>query len=355
MNGFAPLGYQRIIADLDEQLQYVEPDLRSLSGCHLFLTGGTGFVGSWLLESLLHANQRCDLGIRATVLTRDPAAFALKYPHLAQSAHLDFVCGDVRALPSTLGKFDAMIHAATPASADLNHNAPLEMLDTIIDGGRAVMDLAAQSGNIPLLFTSSGAVYGKAPAGLSSFTETYLGGPDPLSPKVAYHEGKRVGEFQCAVAHQRSGIQPKIARLFAFVGPYLPLDRHLAVGNFLADVHAGRSICMTGDGTTVRSYQYASEMATWLWAILVRGEALRAYNVGSEEAVTMRELAELAAATVSPRVSVEVRGVSVPGQLVDRYVPSTQRAREELGLLSRIPIRESLSRTLDYLRGYQGH
>ena len=337
------------MADLEEQLPFVESDLRTLDRAHLFITGGTGFVGTWLLESIAHANARLGLNIRATVLTRDPAQFMQRHPALAANDAFSFVMGDVRSLPAGLVAFDGVIHAATPASAALNRDAPFEMLDTIIEGGRAVVDIAARSGAIPLLFTSSGAVYGTAPAELAAFPETYTGAPDALSPRVAYHEGKRVGEFQCAIAHHSAGVRAKIARLFAFVGPYLPMDRHLAVGNFIADAHAGRAIHIGGDGTTVRSYQYAAEMVTWLWAIYTRGEVLRAYNVGSEEAVTMRELATLTASSVSPQRAVEVHGTPTPGQRIDRYVPSTRRIREELGVVSSISIHESLRRTLAYL------
>lgn len=343
--------HARISADLDEQLPFAERDLRTLDGAHLFLTGGTGFVGTWLLESIAHANERLGLHIEATVLTRNAASFLQRCPQFAQSDALHFIEGDVRALPADLPRFDGIIHGATPASADLNRDAPFEMLDTIIDGGRAIVDLAGRSGSVPLLFTSSGAVYGPAPAELTSFAETYMGAPDPLSPNVAYHEGKRVGEFQCAIAHRNAGVQAKIARLFAFVGPYLPMDRHLAVGNFTGDALHGRSIHITGDGSTVRSYQYAAELVTWLWAIYARGAVLRAYNVGSEEAVTMRELAEMAASCADAPITVEVHGLPQPGKVVDRYLPSTSRVREELGVVSTIPVLTGIRRTLEYLRG----
>jgi dTDP-glucose 4,6-dehydratase len=336
----------QVTADLDEQLAFAESDLRALAGTMLFITGGTGFVGTWLLESIVHANERLQTRIGVTLLTRDARAFRKSRPHLAENKAIRCVEGDVRDLPPILPHFDAIIHAATPASAALNREQPFEMMDTVIDGGRRIVELAIQSGAIPFLFTSSGAVYGRQPIEISHVTEDYLGGPDPLSPLSAYSEAKRVGEFQCAIAAQAAGVQAKIARLFAFVGPYLPTDRHLAVGNFLADAHARRPIHVAGDGTTIRSYQYAAEMTTWLWAVLVRGKTLRPYHVGSEEALPMAELAKLVGNSVDPELPAEIHGQPDPSRPLDRYVPSTQRIRDELGVVASIPIADGISRTL---------
>jgi len=246
--------------DLERILTWVPDDLRALRGARLFITGGTGFIGKWLLETLAYANDRMQLDIHALVLTRSAARFAQAAPHLASNPAFSFVEGDVRTMPSDLGTFDGIVHAATSASAELLRTDPALMLGTIVEGGAAVMELAGRSGAIPLLFTSSGAVYGRPPATLESVDETYMGGPDPLEPLSAYHEGKRIGELQCALAAKQFGLKAKIARIFAQVGPYLPLDIHYAMGNFIKDVLEGRNVQVQGDGTTVRSYMYAADM-----------------------------------------------------------------------------------------------
>jgi dTDP-glucose 4,6-dehydratase len=336
--------------DLDDVLERSSSDLAAMRGSRLFITGGTGFVGTWLLEALVWANARAGSDLRLTILTRDPQAFAGRSPHLGNAPGVTLVRGDVRRLPSGLGSFDGIVHAATPASADLNRDEPMLMLDTIVEGGRAVLDLAAACGTIPLLFTSSGAVYGVQPDGMPHTPEEYRGAPDPLDPNRAYHEGKRVGELQCALYAQAHGIRPKIARLFAFAGPYLPLDRHFAIGNFIRDALAGGPIAVRGDGTTVRSYLYASEMIVWLLAIFVRGETLRAYNVGSEAAIDMQSLAAAVAGALDPALSISVGEARIAGKPVDRYVPSTARARSELGLEERVSLDESIRRTARFAR-----
>ncbi len=338
--------------DLEEILVRHEDDVRRLAGARLLVTGGTGFVGTWLLASLVHACDRLALGCAIVVLTRDPAAFAAASPSLARHGAVALVRGDVRTFDfAAVGGADAVVHAATPASAALARDAPLEMLDTIVEGTRRVLDYARLQGRIRVLFTSSGAVYGAQPATLPAMDEDYRGGPDPLATSNAYHEGKRVAELRCAIHAERYALDVTIARLFAFVGPRLPLDRHFAIGNFVADALAGGPIAISGDGTAVRSYQYAAEMTGWLWRIFARGAAGRAYNVGSEEAHDLASVARAVAriAGLDPARVTIARERRADGD-VDRYVPSTARARHELDLTRAIALDEAIARTIAWHR-----
>jgi len=153
-----------------------------------------------------------------------------------------------------------------------------------------VLEFCRQAGTKRMLFVSSGAVYGKQPATVPHVPETYAGSPDPLAPGNAYAEGKRAGEFLCAAFAAANDLEIPIARPFAFLGPGLPLERHFAAGNFLADALAGRPLAVNGDGTPYRSYMYPTDLTAWLLTILAKGQSGRAYNVGSDEAVTIGEL-----------------------------------------------------------------
>ena len=265
----------------------------------MFVTGGTGFFGCWLLETFLWANDHLRLDASVVVLTRDGNAFGRKAPHLACHPAVTLHDGDVRTFEFADGAFSHVIHAATDSSPTLNHRDRLLMFDTIVDGTRRTLEFARRSGARRFLLTSSGAVYGRQPAELTHVPEEYAGGPDPANAGQVCAEGKRAAEMLCAV-YADAHLQPTIARCFAFVGPYLPLDVHFAVGNFIRDALQGGPIRVSGDGTPYRSYLYAADLAIWLWTILLRGQSMRPYNVGSEAAISIADLAQRRRAAVHP-------------------------------------------------------
>jgi len=331
--------------DLRDILAQTGPLWEEARGKSFFITGGTGFFGSWLLESFTHINDDLALGMKAVVLTRDPSAFVKKSPHLANRSDLTFIQGDIRDFAFPKGNFDYLIHAATEASAKLNTEAPHEMLDAIVAGMRRVLDFAAQANVKKFLFTSSGAVYGPQPPNLTHVPEDYTGAPDPLQTGSAYSEGKRVAELMAAIHAKQHPCEIKIARCWAFVGPHLPLDSHFAIGNFIRDAMAGQPIKVGGDGTPYRSYLYAADLATWLWTILFKGTSLRPYNVGSEEDLSIGQLAQTVNHALGSRSSIEFALQPKAGIPPSRYVPSCDRARTELGLKSLISLSESCRRT----------
>ncbi len=332
--------------DLDSIDRWCAQDWPALQGARILITGGTGFIGTWLLAALIEADRRHALGLALVALTRDPQRFRARLPQLAESPSLTLLEGDVRTFPPPPGPFTHIIHAAAEASAKLNRERPLEMIATIVDGTRQVLALA-QSLRVPrLLFVSSGAVYGRQPAGLERMPEDHAGGPDPLHPGAAYGEAKRLAEQMCAAVSRASGLQVQIARLWAFVGPHLPLDAHFAAGNLIRDAIAGGPLRLTGDGTTERSYLYAADLTAWLVRILVQGTTLRAYNVGSDAAVSIGALAQEIASCCEVPPPVLILGQRDPGRPIDRYVPDTARARQELGLSSWTSLHDALRKTI---------
>ncbi|MBA3898474.1 MAG: NAD(P)-dependent oxidoreductase, partial [Sphingomonadaceae bacterium] len=177
--------------DLSAILSRLTPDWPRLAGKRLFITGGTGFIGRWMLEALADADRRLGLGVGVTVLTRDPAAFAAKAPHLARHPGFRCVAGDIVSLAPDGERYDHVIHAATDASAQLNEHDPRRMFDTVVEGTRRALDFATAAGAERFFFLSSGAVYGAQPWAMTHVAEEWLGGPDCGNPRNAYAEGKR--------------------------------------------------------------------------------------------------------------------------------------------------------------------
>ena len=335
-------------ADVEAVLERSAPLWRALAGERLLITGGTGFMGAWLLESLVHARARLGIDLRAVVLSRAPEAFRLRAPALAANPALEFVAGDVRDFGAPGGAFGAVIHAATDTRADAERDDPAGLAASIVDGTRRVLDCAAQAGAARFLYLSSGAVYGAQPPDLAGLPEEHCAVSEARTVGTTYADAKRDAEALC-VAAADGALQPTIARCFAFVGAQLPLDGHFAVGNFLRDAAEGRGIEVLSDGRPVRSYLHGIDLTVWLLTVLLHGRAGQAYNVGSDESVSVGELARAVAALATPPVAVLVRTPFGTGP-APRYVPSIERARRELGLDITIQLPDALRRTLIWAR-----
>lgn len=330
---------------IDDAIDRVGRLWQDLRGGRMFVTGGTGFVGQWLLETFVRANSRLRLNASATVLTRRAGVFERRAPHLAAAGCISLLEGDVRRFGDPGGAFTHVIHgAATPSLRGDPHEAA-DMVDTIVAGTERALELSRRAGVGRLLLLSSGAVYGVQPPEMAAIEETYSGVPDPAQPGSAYGEAKRIAELLCVLG----GVPFSIARCFTFVGPHLPMDGPYAAGNFIRDALHRRPIDVRGDGAALRSYQYAGDMACWLWTLLFRGRCSEAYNVGAEEAVSIARLAELVAAASNPPLPVQIIGVRANG--ISRYIPSTSKALREFALTSTVGLEQAITWTLDYYRG----
>ncbi len=331
--------------DMDEISTVLVPHVALLKGLRILLTGGTGFLGKWLLHTFIQLRKSFDLNSTLTVLSRDPKGFRDSCPEFVDQPGLDLIAGDVRSFTPPAGRtFDFVIHGATAASAKLDQDDPEEMYSVITDGTWHLLEFARRCEARRLLYISSGAVYGTQPPGLSHIPETYEG-----IPTTAYGRGKKASEQLCIDA-STGLLECVIARPFAFVGPYLPLDAHFAIGNFIRDCLGNRPIIIRGDGTPLRSYLYAADLAAGLWTLLLRGEHGRAYNIGSEDAISIRDLACLVRECAGTQNEILIQEQAKEGVLPARYVPSVVRVRQELGLSPRYSLSNAIRRTLAWHR-----
>src|SRR3954447_16074998 len=339
---------------LERDLAYVLDETRDLwerlRGQSLFVTGGTGFVGTWLIETFAWANRHLRLHATMAVLSRNPTAFRDKAPQAAEDPSITFIQGSLSHFQIPHRDYPFVIHAATDQTGAPSKEEPGGTFDREVAGTRRVLELARRAETRRLLFTSSGAVYGKQPPDMPRVREEYVGAPETTDVGSGYGQAKRVSEFLCTSYGQQYGFEPVIARLFAFAGPHLPLDLNFAIGNFVRDALGGGPIRIAGDGTPKRSYLYAADLAIWLWTILFRGQPARPYNVGSDKEVSIGELADLVVRNGAPGTSIEIAQSATPGVPAARYVPCVDRAREELGLRAEVSLDEAIRRMLDWYR-----
>lgn len=340
--------------DLALVLDKAHDALLTLRGARLFITGGSGFFGRWLLESLLLADKKLDLHLSITLLTRQAEQFAAANPHLFIGDTIQLLPGDVTTFPYPAGHFSHVIHAATTSAHETFHGEdPLNKFDTLVAGSRHVLDFAAQAKVQNFLFTSSGVAYGVQPANVERLHEDSPHAPASNDVHSALGQAKRAAEFLCSHYAARHGWKLSIARCFSFVGPLLPLDIHYAIGNFINDALSlnQAEITVQGDGTPLRSYLYSADLIVWLLTIMARGQPLGIYNVGAEQAVSMAQLAHLVRDTLSPNKPVRILKQgddSVGNSRRNQYLPDTSKARQELGLQSWTPLASAIRKTADY-------
>ncbi len=326
----------------------LRPDVfEALDGKRIFLTGGTGFVGGWMLRALAAARQELAIHCDALVLTRDSNRFLSRYSEL--EPYFTIVEGDAREPFPVKGRVDLIVHAASETNATMQNPSPSVYLDVAFHSAMQVAALAQRVGTPRILFVSSGAAYGAAAFEAGGAAEDATDAPSTNDPRAAYGNAKRASEAYLSALNANSGTSCVIARLFAFVGPGLPLDAGYAIGNFIRDGLRREPIVVKGDGTPRRSYMYASDLAVWLWTAAVNGEGGRIYNVGSEEELSIAELA-VKIANACGGTMVNILGIPDRSVRPSRYVPSTRRTRELLGLSQTFSLDEAIERTIEFHR-----
>lgn len=329
-------------SDLTGAALHIEEAWPVLAGANLFITGGTGFLGQWLVSLLLTGADDRGLDLQMTLLSRDPDRFAARHPDIARHVRVTLKQGDVEVFEFPKGRFTHVIHAATDTGVAADKD-PLRLIDSIVNGTRRTLEFARACGAKRFLMLSSGAVYGPMSAGVEAFAEDDIFACPTDAPSSNYGQSKRMAEQLCTVFQHTLDLHCNVARCFSHVGPGMALDAHFAVGNFIRDAASGKDIVLNGDGTPVRSYLYGADTAAWLVKVLTHGEPGRFYNVGSDKADSLAAIAHTVADALGT-LGVQVLGQGQPGHR-NRYVPNVDRARSELGLNIWTPLATAAQKT----------
>lgn len=306
---------------------------------HLFITGGTGFLGRSLLDYLSESAARADADFHVTVLSRDPNNFLRRFPQYKNLHWLTFVVGDLNNLPNKTAKYTDLIHAAADTHSQDNS---LAWIDQLVGGTRHVLDFACAKNVSRFLFVSSGAVYGPQRTGIPALAEDLLQAPLTTDTAAVYAHGKRMGEHLCALYNAYKQLPCVIARCFSIISPHIPLDGPYAAGNFIRDAIDTNipRVTVHGDGAAIRTYIDGRDAAHWLLFLLERGNPGWVYNVGSDIPVTIRELAYTVVEQLAYGKPVHIIQ-KVTNTARSIYVPDISRARE-LGLGVETSLRDSI-------------
>lgn len=346
---------QRLVEDdLLQVVRAVGSTLDRLRGKHILLTGGTGFVGTWILETIAWLNETKGFGSTVHLPTRSPDLFCRRAPHLTGRQDIRLVCGDVRTFEHPDETCSFVIHAAASSLRRPSVHDSREIANTIVDGTRHVLELAARKPVESFLFVSSGAVYGTQPPEMERVNEDYAGAPDISSSGSTYGEAKRFAELMCTLYREADGVPVRVARPFGLTGPYQDLDGGFALTDFIRCGLRSEEIRIEGDGTPVRSFCYAADLTIALLKILLEAEPGSVFNVGSECEISISELASRIVNVMGASVPITIQETQMAGRRAPRYVPDTSRLQQRLGFRPRYELTETLRRTIAWNRHHIG-
>jgi UDP-glucuronate decarboxylase len=340
--------------DLDEIVARARPALARLAGRTILVSGGEGFLPSYLVDALLHANDR-ELAPAARVIcvdnrsTSDPARLA----HRAGRADFQLVEHDISTALAVDEPVDYVVHAASIASPTWYRTRPLETIDVNVTGTRRLLDLAREHEVTGFLQFSSSEIYGDPPDERVPTSEEFWGHVSCTGPRACYDESKRLGETLCTTYHRLHGLPVTIVRPFNVYGPRLRLDDRRVVPDFVRDALERRPIVLLSDGRVTRSFCYVTDAVVALLLLLTLDGSGEAYNIGNDDEVTIAELAAVVDDVSGNRLGVRHATSDDPAYLTDnpsRRSPDLAKLKRAVDWRPEVPLREGIARTLAYYR-----
>lgn len=367
MKSHLPRNAAEVVAtDLERLCKSVSTELEQMSGKRLLIAGGAGFLGYYLVQTVLHWNSRKpSRRIHLTVLDNFIRGVPAWLTDLRGDSGLTLIRHDVtQPLPHGLDPQHYLIHAASIASPIYYRKYPIETMDANINGLRYMLDYCVaqrERGEAVegMLFYSSSEIYGDPTPEHIPTPESYRGFVSCTGPRACYDESKRFGETLCVNFAQQRGVPVKMARPFNNYGPGLKITDGRVIPDFARSILEDRDIVMLSDGSPKRTFCYVTDAVAGYFKILVRGRAGEPYNVGVETPeISVAELAERMVALAQELFGYKgkvVRKSSADDKyLVDnpnRRSPIIAKARAELGFDPEIAIDEGLLRSLLWYAG----
>lgn len=344
----------KLIEDDIEVIYEQSPDMyNSLEGRSIVVTGATGLLGRYLVETVVWLNRnKFSVPCRLTGIVRRMPKENDPCWHLRFVPGIEFVQHDARRVLGSLIHCDYMILAATKGAPVHYLKDPIATLQLNGSGLEAWLDLARRLKPDGILYLSSGEVYGTPDPEDIPTPETYVGRVPLDQDRSVYAGGKLYGELLVRAFGKRYDLPVKIARPFQIFGPGIRKNDGRAMADFLSAAVAGENIRLRSAGSAQRTYMYISDAIHAFWTILIRGRKLEAYNVGnSKPEVSILELAERIAGMAGKiKVVVDNQATEADHGSPVRTCPDTAKIERELGVYSRVPLDQMIERTLEWLK-----
>jgi dTDP-glucose 4,6-dehydratase len=337
-----------------DDLQHIDCGLgansEALCNSRVLITGASGFFGMLMLESLIWLNMTKSLNMEIHVVVRNTQIYKKRINSWIDS-QIQIIEGDLSTLKFERCAYKYIIHLASEAIKMHDCGSFFSHMNKSVAAANNLINLAKECETDSILITTSGSDYGDYLNIYSpnfAFLENIQSSEDVFNEKAVYSETKRYLELLFSTATTSFNFKVKIARCFSFVGPYLPLNSNYAIGNFILDVIKGRNILINGDGKSLRSYLYTSDLIIYLLLILIKGRSNIPYNVGSSEFYSIRKIAELVQKYSAQKSSVHILNILSNSGAGNNYIPSIKNIKEDFDFNELITLEQAIIKTIEW-------
>jgi len=303
----------------------------------ILITGGAGFLGSHLCETLL------ERGADVVCIDNFFSGSKDNIRHLCARPYFEMIRHDV--IHPLFVEVDKIFHLACPASPIHYQQNPIKTVKTNAMGTINMLGLAKRI-KARILLASSSEVYGDAK--VHPQAESYWGNVNPIGVRSCYDEGKRVAECLMMDYYRQNRVDAKIVRIFNTYGPRMALNDGRVVSNFIVQALKGEDLTVYGDGTQTRSFCYVSDMVQALVAMMEREDFHGPVNVGNPEEFTIAALAEKVIRLTKSKSKIVHK--PLPSDDPARRCPDISLARRMLDWTPQVPLEEGLTRTIAYFK-----
>ena len=290
---YLPLKLNQIIKEDLEKICSSDLPWEKLRNRKILVTGGAGFLASYLVQALLAAGRKYNLNSEVICVVRNLKSAHKRYELYKNNSELSIFQHDISMpLPDIFPSADIIIHSASQASPKYYGVDPVGTLQANSVGTMYLLEHAVKSKAEKFLFFSSGEVYGIPVDENRLIRENDYGYVDPMNVRSCYAESKRIGETMCVSWAKQFGLNVSIVRPFHTYGPGMALDDGRVFADFVADIVAKRNIVLKSDGVAQRPFCYIGDAILGFLTVLLKGDSSQAYNVANPNAeISMKDLA----------------------------------------------------------------
>ena len=341
-----------VTEDLVSICERIGSSLSALSGKTILVAGGSGFLGSYFLDTIIHANDHiltepCQILCVDNFKSGPPERLL----HLQDRADFRLLEQDLSQPLTITESVDYIVHTASLASPSLYRQFPLQTIDVNVFGTRSLLDIALQHKAKSFVYLSSSEIYGDPDSDSIPTPETYRGNVSSTGPRACYDESKRLAETLCMTYYRQYDLPVKIIRPFNVYGPRLGLNDGRVMPDFLKDALDGRPITLLSDGNATRSFCYVSDAITACFLLLLSDANGEAFNVGNPDEITIRQLAQQIESMFDNNPGLDSATSDDPDYLTDnpiRRCPDLTKIKETISWESTVNLEAGLQKTIQW-------